>query len=415
MSTAGPPQGARTAGEAEGIPVTTTRQGPLAGIRVLEFAGIGPGPMCGMLLADMGAEVLLLERRTPADIGLPRPRRYELVHRGKRSLAVDLKRPEGVALALDLAASADVLLEGFRPGVMERLGLGPEACLARRPALVYGRITGFGQSGPLRDAAGHDLNYIALSGALHAIGRAGQPPTPPLNLLGDYAGGALSLAFGIASALVERAASGRGQVVDAAMVEGAALLMAPVFGLQAAGLHGAERGSNLLDSGAPHYEVYRCADGEYVAFGAIERKFRAAFAERAGLPAGSLDALDDPATWPQARERLVALFATRTQAGWCALLEGSDACVTPVLPTARMASHAHLAARGVVQQHGGVAQPAPAPRLSRTPGAIDGLPPAPGAGGAALARAWGMAPARLQALEADGVLGRAEAEEKEES
>lgn len=382
-----------------------TRSGPLAGIRVLEFAGIGPGPMCGMLLADMGAEVLLLERPNGGDLGLPRPRRYELVHRGKQSLVIDLKQAEARALALDLVERADVLIEGLRPGAMERLGLGPDACLARRPTLVYGRVTGYGQSGPLREAAGHDLNYIALSGALHAMGRAGQPPTPPLNLLGDYAGGAMSLAWGIACALLERGRSGRGQVVDAAMVEGAALLMTPAFGLQAAGLHGAPRGENLLDSGAPHYDVYRCADGEYVAFGAIERRFRAAFAERAGLPAHSLDELDDARSWPAWRARLGALFATRTQAEWCALLEDSDACVTPVLAREQMARHPHLAARGVLQEHAGLAHPAPAPRLSRTPGAIAGAPPTPGRGGAELASAWGLDAARLQALAAAGVPG----------
>jgi len=381
-----------------------TRKGPLAGIRVVEFAGIGPGPMCGMLLADMGAEVLLLERLTPTDLGVARPRRFDLVHRGKRSIALDLKAPEGVALAHDLVASADVLVEGFRPGVMERLGLGPEACLTRKPDLIYGRITGFGQSGPLRDAAGHDLNYIALSGALHAIGRQDQPPTAPLNLLGDYAGGAMSLAWGIACALVERATSGRGQVIDAAMVEGAALLMTPFFGLQAAGLHSTQRGTNLLDGGAPHYNAYRCADGAYVAFGAIEHKFRRVFAQRAGLADDSLDGLDDPATWPALHAQLEALFATRTQAEWCALVEGSDACLTPILPIDSLASHPHVAARGVVQAHQGVVQPTPAPRLSRTPGTIDGAPPETGEGGAALATAWGIAPARLQTLAQQGVL-----------
>jgi len=378
--------------------MTHARHGPLAGIRVVEFAGIGPGPMCGMLLADMGAEVLLIERPQPSDVGLARPRKFDLAHRGKRSLTVDLKRPEGVALSLDLVTCADVLVEGFRPGVMERLGLGPDVCLVRRPALVYGRVTGFGQTGPLREAAGHDLNYIALSGALHAIGRADQAPTAPLNLLGDYAGGAMSLAWGIACALVERNRSGRGQVIDAAMVEGAALLMTPAVGLQAAGLHSGPHGTNLLDGGAPHYDVYRCADGEYLAFGAIERKFRAAFAQRAGLPANSLDELDDPATWIAGRERLSTLFATRTQAEWCALLEGSDACVTPVLGTSQMARHPHLAARAVVQEHDGIAQPAPAPRLSRTPATIAGAPPRPGQGGGALAGAWGMDMERLQSL-----------------
>ncbi len=373
-------------------------QGPLAGIRVLEFAGIGPGPLCGMLLADMGAEVLLVERKEAADIGLPRPRRFELPHRGKQSIAIDLKAPEGVALAADLAGAADVLVEGFRPGTMERLGLGPEPCLARQPALVYGRMTGYGQDGPMSRAAGHDLNYIALAGALHAMGRAGQAPTPPLNLVGDYAGGALNLAFGIACALVERGRSGRGQVIDASMVEGAALLMTSFFGLYAAGMHAAPRGCNLLDSGAPFYEVYRCADGAWVAFAAIERKFRAVFAERAGLAPDALAGLDDPATWPAAKAMLGALFAGRTQADWCALFEDCDACVTPVLSHEQAVAHPHNRARASFVRVDGVAQPAPAPRLSRTPGAIQRPPPETGAGGLAVARAWGIGADRLDGL-----------------
>jgi len=373
-------------------------QGPLAGIRVLEFAGIGPGPLCGMLLADMGAEVLLVERKEAADIGLPRPRRFELPHRGKHSIAIDLKAPEGVALAADLAGAADVLVEGFRPGTMERLGLGPELCLARQPALVYGRMTGYGQDGPMSRAAGHDLNYIALAGALHAMGRAGQAPTPPLNLVGGYAGGALNLAFGIACALVERGRSGRGQVIDASMVEGAALLMTSFFGLYAAGMHAAPRGCNLLDSGAPFYEVYRCADGAWVAFAAIERKFRAVFAERAGLAPDALAGLDDPATWPAAKAMLGALFAGRTQADWCALFEDCDACVTPVLSHEQAVAHPHNRARASFVRVDGVAQPAPAPRLSRTPGAIQRPPPETGAGGLAVARAWGIGGDRLDGL-----------------
>ena len=381
------------------------KQGPLAGIRVIEFAGIGPGPMCGMLLADMGADVLLIERMVPADVGLPRPRRFELLHRGKRSIAVDLKQAEGVALAADLAAAADVLVEGFRPGAMERLGLGPEACMARQPALVYGRMTGYGQSGPLSQAAGHDLNYISLSGVLHATGRAGHPPTPPLNLVGDYAGGAMTLAFGIACALAERGRSGLGQVVDASMVEGAALLATSFFGLQAAGMHDAPRGCNLLDSGAPFYDVYACADGEYVAFAAIEPKFRAVFAERAGLPPGALSGLEDPATWPAAKAMLGTLFATRPQQAWCELLEDTDACLTPVLRYGQAPRHRHNAARGSFAVRDGIAQPAPAPRLSRTPGAIAAPPPREGEGGQAMAMAWGICGSRLDRLQAARVTG----------
>jgi len=380
------------------------RQGPLAGVRVVEFAGIGPGPLCGMLLADMGADVLLVERAEAPDIGLPRPRRFELAHRGKRSIAIDLKQAEGQGIAADLTAASDVLIEGFRPGTMERLGLGPEACLARRPTLVYGRMTGYGQTGPLSRVAGHDLNYIALAGALHAMGRAEQPPTPPLNLVGDYAGGAMSLAFGIACALAECGRSGRGQVIDASMVEGAALLMTPFFGLYAAGMHDAPRGCNLLDSGAPFYDVYCCADGEYIAFAAIERKFRATFAERAGLAPDALAALDDPSNWPAARRMLVTLFASRTQPAWCALFEGSDACVTPVLSHGQTAAHPHNAARGSFVRTDGVVQPAPAPRLSRTPAAIHCPPPAIGEGGYAMALAWGVASEQLDRLQQAGVI-----------
>ncbi len=374
------------------------KKGPLAGIRVLELAGIGPGPMCGMLLADMGAEVLLVERPEPAGTGIARPRSHELVHRGKQSMVVDLKQPRGVALVADLAFSADVLIEGFRPGTMERLGLGPEACLARHPGLIYGRMTGYGQTGPLGQAAGHDLNYIALSGALHAIGRAGQPPAPPLNLLGDYAGGSMSLAFGIASALVERQRSGLGQVIDASMVEGAALLMTSMYGLYDAGIHTEARGSNLLDGGAPFYNVYTCADGADIAFAAIEHKFRVVFADRTGLPHDALLRLDDPALWGEGRALLATLFASRTRDEWCALLEDTDACITPVLSHREVPAHRHNAARASFISNGGVTQPGPAPRLSRTPGEVSGPPPAPGAGGNAMAIAWGIDAARLEDL-----------------
>lgn len=381
------------------------KQGPLAGVRVIELVGIGPGPMCGMLLADMGAQVLMVERLAPADIGVPRPRRYELPHRGKQSIAVDLKHADGVALVADLATTADVLVEGFRPGTMERLGLGPQACMARHPGLVYGRMTGYGQTGPLGQAAGHDLNYISLTGALHAIGRAGQPPSPPLNLVGDYAGGALNLAFGIACALVERSRSGLGQVIDASMVEGTALLMTSLFGMYAAGMHTASRGHNLLDSGAPFYDVYACADGAYVAFAAIEHKFRAVFADRAGLPRETLTRLDDPALWPEGKAMLEKLFATRTQRDWCGLLEDTDACITPVLSHVQAPAHPHNAARGSFVVNDGVAQPGVAPRFSRTPGAISGPPPETGAGGDATALAWGIPPARLDGLRAAKVVG----------
>ncbi|WP_439811366.1 CaiB/BaiF CoA-transferase family protein [Bordetella bronchiseptica] len=379
----------------------TQRHGPLRGLRVIEFGGIGPGPLCGMLLADLGAEVLLIERAGPQEIGIARQRRHELAHRGKASLVLDLKQVAQRDLALELAARADVLIEGFRPGTMERLGLGPQAWMAGNAGLIYGRVTGYGQDGPLAARAGHDLNYIALSGVLHAIGRAGQPPTPPLNLVGDYAGGSMLLALGILAAIVERARSGQGQVVDAAMVEGAALLMAPWFGMLAAGLVNGARGENLLDSGAPFYDVYRCQDGQYLAFAAVEPKFRAVFAQRTGFDqAALLDA--DRSRWPALREALAALFAQRTRDAWCALLQDCDACVTPVLPPASAAAHPHNAARQVYVQAGGIAQPGPAPRFSRTPADAPGLPPEPGQGGDSLTAAWGITENRL--LEA-GVTG----------
>jgi alpha-methylacyl-CoA racemase len=380
------------------------KSGPLAGMRVVELAGIGPGPMCGMLLADMGAEVLLVERPEAADVGIARPRKYELPHRGKQSIAINLKHSDGVALVADLVAAADVLIEGFRPGTVDRLGLGPDACMARQPRLVYCHMTGYGQSGPLERVAGHDLNYLALSGALHAIGRAGQKPNAPLNLLADYAGGAMNLAFGIACALIERTHSGLGQVIDASMVEGTALLMTSMFGMYAAGIHTAPRGHNILDGGAPYYDTYACRDGAYIAFAAIEHKFRAVFAQRAGIAYDTLAQLDNPLAWPEGRAMLTALFASRTQREWCELMEDSDACVSPVLSHEEAPHHRHNAARGSFVFNDGVTQPAAAPRFSRTPGSIS-APPERGEGGEAMAAAWGVSVARLERLRTAGVLG----------
>ncbi|MBL8317221.1 MAG: CoA transferase, partial [Burkholderiaceae bacterium] len=285
-------------------------KGPLTGMKVVEFAGIGPGPMCGMLLADLGAEVLRLDRLVASGLGIERAPKFDLLNRGKRTVSVDLKSAEGIAFARRVVAASDALIEGFRPGTMERLGLGPDVCLAEHPKLVYGRVTGFGQKGPLAHAAGHDLNYIALSGALHAIGREGAAPTPPLNLVGDFGGGGLMLAYGMLAALWCVQRGGQGQVVDAAMVDGAAMLMTSMFGLFGAGSHGAARGTNLLDSGAPHYEVYRCADGGYVSVAPIEPKFRAVLFERLGLAADAMD-FDDASRWRENKARLAAVFATR--------------------------------------------------------------------------------------------------------
>ncbi|MCW5656865.1 MAG: CoA transferase [Burkholderiaceae bacterium] len=378
-------------------------QGPLAGLRVVEFAGIGPGPMCGMVLADLGAEVLRLDRMTPSGLGIERPPRFDLLNRGKRTLSVDLKSAEGVAFAQRVVACSDALVEGFRPGTMERLGLGPEPCLARHPKLVYGRVTGFGQSGPLAHAAGHDLNYIALSGALHAIGRAGGPPTPPLNLVGDFAGGGLLLAFGMLAALWNVQRGGAGQVVDAAMVDGAAMLMTSLFGLHASGTHDGPRGTNLLDSGAPHYEVYRCADGEYVSVAPVEAKFRAVLLERLGMPAGAID-FDDSARWPEAKARLAAIFATRTRAQWCERLEGSDACFAPVLGPLEAHEHAHNQARATFIEPGGVRQPAPAPRFVGTPTGEPRQAHADDTAAFEQLRRWGVAAADIDTLAASGRL-----------
>ncbi len=381
-----------------------TGSGPLAGLRVVEFAGIGPAPMCAMLLADLGAEVIALDRLEPSGIGIPRAPKFDVTRRGRRSVALDLKRPDGIACALDLVAKADALIEGFRPGTMERLGLGPDACHAVNPRLVYGRVTGWGQDGPLAMAAGHDLNYIALSGALAAIGRAGQPPTVPLNLVGDYGGGGLLLAFGIACALLEARGSGRGQVVDAAMAEGAGTLMASAFGLVAAGLHRPERGTNLLDSGAPHYDVYRCADGQWVAVAPIERKFRDELLTRIGFDPTSFPDVADRAQWPKARELLTARFAERGRADWCALLEGTDACFAPVLSVAEAAEHPQARARAAHLVIDGVVQPAPAPRFSHTPAAMPRPAEPPGAGTHAVLAAWGIAGERIEHLERQGII-----------
>ncbi|HUR90659.1 MAG TPA: CaiB/BaiF CoA-transferase family protein [Ramlibacter sp.] len=369
-----------------------SRAGPLAGIRVVEFAGIGPGPLAGMLLADLGAEVIRLDRVEPSGLGIERPPQFDLMLRGKRTLKVDLKKPEGVSLARALVAKADALIEGFRPQTMERIGLGPDVCLMDNPRLVYGRVTGFGQDGPLSLAAGHDINYIALTGALHAIGRANGEPTPPLNLLGDYAGGTMFLVFGMVSAMLHARISGHGQVVDAAMVEGVNALMAPFHGLHAAGIHDGARGTNLLDSGAPYYDVYRCADGEYISIAPIEKKFRSVLVDKlraAGANVEGLPDFDDRCAWPQLRSRFTAIFAQRTRDEWCAALEGSDACFAPVLSPKEAAQHAHQQSRGAFIDVDGVTQPAPAPRFSRTPA---GRPAAPGRDGDARewARAWGV-------------------------
>ena len=380
--------------------------GPLAGIKVVELTGIGPGPMCAMLLADLGATVLRIDRPEPSDLGLQRELRYDLLLRGRPALALDLKSPDGKALALRLVEHADALIEGFRPGVTERLGLGPDDCLARNPRLVYGRVTGWGQGGPLAHAAGHDINYISLAGALHAFGRRGQSPTPPLNLIGDFAGGALYLAFGLVCGILEARRSGRGQVVDAAMVDGAASLMTAFHGLVAAGLATHERGANHLDTGSHFYNVYECADGRWISIAPIEGKFYAELLRRLDIDPATMPPQMDRAHWPEAQARLTALFKTRKCAEWCNLLEGTDACFAPVLTTDEAPHHPHNAARQTYIEIDGIVQPAPAPRFSRTVPDQPIPPQSPSRGGeaeAALA-AW-FEPAEIAALRAAGTLG----------
>src|SRR5881394_1507565 len=320
--------------------------GPLAGVKVLEFEAIGPAPFAGMLLADMGADVLLIDRPGSSGLGLKRERWYDVMLRGKRSVTLDLKSASGAEAALELVARADVLIEGFRPGVMERLGLGPEPAMTKNPRLVYGRMTGWGQQGPLAPRAGHDIDYIALSGALHAIGRSGGAPVPPLNLVGDFGGGGMLLAFGVACALFEAQRTGAGQVVDAAMIDGASLLTTMFWGMQAAAQWSDSRGANFLDSGAPWYDTYETKDAKFVAIGAIEPKFYAELLERLGLGNEALPDQNDRAQWPLLRERFADVFRSRTRDEWCRAFDGSDACFAPVLTFREAAVHPHAVARG---------------------------------------------------------------------
>jgi alpha-methylacyl-CoA racemase len=362
--------------------------GPLAGLRVIEVAGIGPAPFCAMLLADLGADVVRIERASGQTDGLQVERRFDVMNRGRRGVALDLKDPADVAQALELIDAADVLIEGFRPGTMERLGLGPDVCLVRNPRLVYGRMTGWGQTGPLAHAAGHDINYIALSGVLHANGRAGAPPVAPLNLVGDLGGGGLLLAYGLLAAVLERVASGRGQVVDASMVEGSALLMTLFYGLHAAGDWRDAHGTNLLDSAAHFYDVYETADAKFVSVGAVEARFYVELMSALGLSADDARQRFERSTWAQRKAEVAAAFRTRTRAEWCAALEGTDACFAPVLGLAEAPHHPHNVARGTFVDIGGIVQPAPAPRFSRTPPAIPAEPCASSSSVSSILAAW---------------------------
>ncbi|HLS79917.1 MAG TPA: CaiB/BaiF CoA-transferase family protein [Steroidobacter sp.] len=375
--------------------------GPLRGFKVIELAGIGPCPMAGMMLADLGAEVIRIERSVHTQPEL----RRDVSFRGKKSVAIDLKKPAGVQVLLRLIEGAEALIEGYRPGVMERLGLGPDVCLERNPKLVYGRMTGWGQDGPLAQAPGHDINYIALTGALHAMGPRDQAPVPPLNLVGDMGGGGMLLAYGVVCALLEAQRSGLGQVVDAAMVDGAAQLMWMIHGFHAGGLWNAEqRGGNLLDGGAHFYGVYETADGKYVCVGAIEPQFYAKLLEATGVDRSRFADPTDPAKWPSCKAELAAVFKSKTRAQWCEIMEGSDACFAPVLSLTEAPEHPHNQARGTYMVVDDIVQPAPAPRFSRTPAQVrDGRRPA-GADGEAVLRAAGYTDEEIARLGREGVL-----------
>ncbi|MCY4068383.1 MAG: CaiB/BaiF CoA-transferase family protein [Acidimicrobiaceae bacterium] len=378
--------------------------GPLTGIRVVEIAGIGPGPFCAMMLADMGADVIRVDRSSAVRGGDAADPPKDLLNRGRRSLGVDLKSPDGVAVVMSLVSAADAMLEGFRPGVAERLGIGPGDCLERNPRLVYGRITGWGQEGPYASAAGHDLNYIALAGALHSIGREGDAPVPPLNLVGDFGGGGMYLAFGMVCALLEARSSGRGQVVDAAMVDGAASLMTAFHGLAAAGYWSERRGANMLDTGAHFYNVYETADAEYITLGPIEPQFYDELRRLLGLNGSEWDQQTDSSAWPELKKKLAAVVAQRTRAEWCELLEGTDCCFAPVLSLSEAPEHAHNVARGTFGEVAGQVQPNPAPRFSRTPGSIRRPPPHAGQHTDEILREAGFDSGDIASLRASGAV-----------
>ena len=385
-------------------PVTATHSGPLSGVRVIEFAGLGPAPMCGMVLADLGAQVLRIDRYDGPSAGQAiLEGQRDILQRGRLPLAINLKRPEGCDAALQLVDRADLLIEGFRPGVMERLGLGPEVCLARRPELVYGRVTGWGQSGPLAQTAGHDINYLAISGALHTIGRKDSGPVPPLNLVADYAGGAMFLAVGLLAALLNARATGRGQVVDAAMTDGVAVLQALTLTMQAMGLWKDERQSNLLDGGAPRYDTYACADGRHVAVGALEPQFYSILLQGLGLADDErMQKPDDPGRWPVQRELIRGVLRTQVRDHWVRMFEGSDGCLSPVLSLAEAPLHPHNQARSTFVEVDGLLQPGTAPRFSKStvPGPAR-MPDAGADGRSSLAR-WGWTPDEIERLMSTG-------------
>jgi alpha-methylacyl-CoA racemase len=379
--------------------------GPLKGLKVIELAGIGPAPMAAMMMSDMGAEVIRVVRLPASGLGIAMPYKVNFLCRGRNSIAVDLKNPEAIEALLELIDQADILIEGFRPGVMERLGMGPEVCLERNPKLVFGRVTGWGQEGPLSKSAGHDLNYIALSGALHAIGRSNdEPPTPPLNLVGDFGGGTMFVVVGILAALHEVKNSGKGQVVDAGMVDGALSLMTSIYGMQAAGIQSDERASNIIDSGSHFYNTYETRDGKYVSIGSIETKFYALLLEKLGLDPDSLPPQMERESWPAMKEKFKEIFLTKTRDEWCALMENTDICFAPVLSLAEAADYSHNKERGSFVDVEGVMHPAPAPRFSATPSSIKSPTPQTGVHTDEVFADWGMSADKIAALKASGAI-----------
>ncbi|NCF44812.1 MAG: CoA transferase [Proteobacteria bacterium] len=375
--------------------------GPLNGFKIIELAGIGPGPFCGMMLADMGAEVIRVERIGAAQ-ATQAPK--DVLTRSRRSIAVDLKSPEGVETVLRLVEKADGLFEGFRPGVTERLGLGPEHGQRRNPRLVYGRMTGWGQEGPMAQAAGHDINYISLAGALHAIGRPGERPVPPLNLVGDFGGGGMLLAFGMVCGWLEATKSNQGQVIDAAMVDGTAALMAMFYSMSASGAFDTQRGTNLLDGGAHFYDTYETADGEHISIGSIEPQFYALLMEKAGLDPDYFQPQMERGRWAELKAKLAQVFLSKTQAQWCDIMEGSDVCFAPVLNLIDAAEHPHNKAREAYQTVGGMLQPSPAPRFSRTPAGAVQAPRIPGEDSADVLSDFGLSAEEIAALTDQGVV-----------
>lgn len=389
-------------------PAERSFTGPLAGLKVVEIASWGPGPFCAMVLADLGADVIRLDRASGATLVGPNADfRTEVLHRGRQSVAVDLKSPEGRDVVLTLVGEADALIEGFRPGVAERLGIGPQDCQDRNSRLVYGRMTGFGQDGPMAQAVGHDINYVAQSGILSLIGRAGQPPTPPLSLIGDFGGGGMILAMGILAALWEARSSGRGQVVDAAMTDGAALLGAPFFGFVQSGVWNRERGTNIVDSGAPFYDVYETADSRWIAVAAMEPHFYAELVDVLGLDPSELPDQNDQTAWPRMKEVFATTIAGRTRDAWLAAAEGREACLSPMLDVDEALQDPHNRARESFIDVAGLPQPAPAPRFSRTPATVDAPPPVPGEHTRLALAAWDVDDERIEAWERSGTITQA--------